>query len=117
MNNHVYRLQYKVTAKPEGLTADEATKGLETDGLGACDALFYASIMYPEDGSLSILFDGLDGRTGAVLDDREWWKVWVFLAQRLGMSKTLDENRKAICRDVFETVMEALREAREPVKH
>lgn len=99
VSEHKYKVLYSMEAKPEGFTADEVPVGKS-----ATDALFLTSIIYPEDGSLSMLFLSLDGRNDEVLPDSEWFKVWMFLTKRLGESKTLAENRREFCREMFNLI-------------
>jgi len=82
--NHNYRVTYKIVHEHNGIRGNKVPKGW-----GATDALFAASILYPEDGSLSIYFLSKDGRTGKELSDNEWFKVWAMLTNRLLESKTL----------------------------
>ena len=90
MKSHKYRMTYgEMTAHPEGLSAEE----VKASGRGACDALFLASLIFPEDGSLSLEFASLDGRTGNELSDLEWFKIWALLTSRLAKSHTLDRGR------------------------
>ena len=101
--SHLYKLLYQVETKPEGVKKEDVPKGY-----GACDALLLASLIYPEDGSLSLYFVGRDGRTGEELQDHEWFKVWGLLAHRLAKSKTLDEGRKSLCAQVHQVIWDAL---------
>jgi hypothetical protein len=105
--SHRYKMQYKVVPLPEGITVEQA-RAASKEGLGSCDAMLMASIIYPEDGSLSILFIGHDGRTNDELADIEWFKVWTMLTARLAKSETLPEDKRAFCNAVFELVREAM---------
>lgn len=105
---HKYRLSYKLEPLPDGgITAEEA-KARAKDGHGACDAMLVASIIYPEDGSLSIMFAGKDGRTGEDLADVEWFKVWMLLTERLARSETLGEGKRFLCAEIFQMVAQAV---------
>lgn len=104
---HRYRLSYRLEPMPDGITVEEA-KARAKEGYGACDAMLVASIIYPADGSLSILFDGKDGRTGEELHDNEWFKVWMLLTKRLAQSKTMHDGKSALCAIVFEMVSQAV---------
>jgi hypothetical protein len=116
MSDHKYKLTYRIKGYPNGLTKDElgplAKSSQGEDGFGACDAMLMASIIYPEDGSLSILFVGHDGRTNTELSDDEWFKVWSMLSGRLADSKTLGPGRRALCQSVIETLRETMLAAR-----
>jgi len=110
MNNHTYKLRYKL--EPWTGSADEA-RAQTKEGWGACDAMLVASIIYPEDGSLSVSLASKDGRTGNPLDDIECLKVWTMLARQLGESKTLPEVQRDFCFQVFEAYRLAMLAARE----
>jgi hypothetical protein len=110
--NHKYKLIYKLEKRPKGVTKDKVT-----EGFGACDAVLFCSMIYPPDGSFSVYFMGVDGRREDKgnfenLKDIEWFKVWCLLASRLAASKTLEENRKEICRQTFEGIRQAIWGAR-----
>lgn len=100
-------MQYSMKHAPGGLSKEEA-KEQSKDGFGACDAMLAASIIYPEDGSLSMLFISLDGRTGEPLEDIEWFKVLTLLAARLAKSKTIGEGRRAFCEVVNNAISNAV---------
>ena len=107
-NEHKYRLSYLLETLPDGgITADEAKKRAKT-GYGACDAMLVASILYPADGSLSIMFAGRDGRTDKELDEHEWFKVWMLLTERLARSETLDPGKRDLCGVIFGVVADAV---------
>ena len=102
---YTYHLSYDAPkAHPEGISVKE----LKAANKSGSDALFTASILYPPDGSLSILFSSLDGRTGEELDDNEWFKVFTLLSRRLGLSKTLDVDKRDFARTVFEAFQQAI---------
>ena len=101
-----YHTTYHVDAHTEGLTADEVPKDS-----GACTAVIIGSLLYPPDGSYSAAFFTRDGRTDSELSDDELWKAWMMLAHRLAESGTLSEPKKALCRDVFEIIADAIRDA------
>jgi hypothetical protein len=110
VSEHRYKMTYEVHRKPEGFTKAELNKMSEAnEDLAAADAVLIASILYPEDGSLSVLFIGYDGRTDETLSDLEWFKVWVMLTSRLSKSKTLHEGKRELCGLVFETIAAAMR--------
>jgi hypothetical protein len=106
--NHKYRLIYKIDKQPKGITKQKVP-----EGFGACDAVLFCSMIYPPDGSFSVYFMGIDGRKEEVgnfenLKDIEWFKVWCLLASRLAASKTLEDNRKELCRQTFEGIRRAI---------
>lgn len=104
--------KYKLLYKPEGYSVEEA-KAKAKEGFGSCDAMLFASLLYPEDGSFSCLFVSADGRKGIQedLDDNEWFKVWSMLAHRLAKSETISPNKKELCHQVFEIIAASIRAA------
>ena len=76
-NNHKYKLIYKMVKKPNGMVKERVP-----NGWGGCDAVLFCSIIYPEDGSLSIYYMGVDGRKyGEIqenLEDIEWFDASFF---------------------------------------
>lgn len=110
--SHHYRMLYQINdAPPEGLSRDQIP-----DGFGACDAMLLASIIYPEDGSLSVLFVSKDGRSGDDLEDKEWFKVWALLSARLAKSETLGEGKRSLCKSVHLAIAEAIMGGRQNAK-
>lgn len=114
-NTHQYTLLYRLTPNAEGgldFALEEHPEGVPVEripeGMGACDAALFASIMYPKDGSLSVYFIGADGRSGKELEDLEWFKVWALLAHRLGNSKTLSPTKKLVASEVFELIRKSV---------
>lgn len=108
MAEHRYRLSYLFETLPgDGISVEEA-KTRAKDGHGACDAMLVASIIYPADGSLSIMFAGKDGRTGEELDESEWFKVWMLLTERLSRSRTLTDAKRQICGLIWEIVAKSV---------
>lgn len=102
-----YRLTWNYEAHPEGITKDQVPKNN-----GACDAMLVASILYPPDGSLSVMFAGHDGRTAGELEDREWFKVFVLLAARLGQSESLGEAERTFAQATFDVIRSAITSGR-----
>lgn len=81
-----FHVTYEVNHYPEGLLEHEVPQGL-----GACDAVVIASVVYPPDGSLSMNFFGIDGRDGHSVTDRELWKAWMMLTLNL-VRKQYDDH-------------------------
>lgn len=101
---HRYRLLWTLERRPAGVTRDEAP-----EGHGLCDAVLFCSIIFPEDGSYSLHFFPVDGRSEQeALSDKEMFKVWALLSKRLSESKTLDEGRRFFAQMVFEQWCEML---------
>ena len=111
MNGHLYRLVYHVQPYPEGISRERIAKMQMEQDVGACDALLLVSILYPEDGSLSLQMVGCDGRTGKTLDDLELFKVWTMLAKHLSESETLSGVKKEYAGRVFTDISNALQQA------
>ena len=84
-----YYLLYKIEPSKEGKTKAEIP-----EGYSATHAIFMASIMYPEDGSYSVLFDSCNG-AGEQLDDNEWFKLWAMFTIRLSHSKEITGWKRA----------------------
>jgi hypothetical protein len=101
--NHKYKLIWKIEKRPKGVTKKKVP-----EGFGACDAVLFCSMIYPPDGSFSVYYMGIDGRSekGGMenLEDNEWFKVWSLLASRLAASQTLSKEKKAICDMAFEDI-------------
>src|SRR3972149_1616505 len=98
-DEHLYRLIYSVKVQDPRLTKDEVPPGY-----GATDALLGVSVLYPEDGSLSVLFFSLDGRAGGGLEDKEWFKIWALLTKRLPGSGPPRGGKKKICPTGFAAI-------------
>jgi len=100
-----YHLSYTLESHPDGITKEE----LRAQKRGGCDALMLmASIITPPDGSLSVQFFSMDGRTGEELPDSEWFKIWSMMSKRLAESKTLGEGRKLLAEAVWKTIRDAV---------
>lgn len=99
-----YPLSYALEVEDPPLTAEEL---LATDR-GGCDAVLLASIVYPPDGSLSILIHALDGRTKVSMTDKEIFKCWALMAKRLAASKTLDDGRREFAALTWEAFIKGL---------
>lgn len=107
-----YKMQYIVKNYPDGISKDEAVNDAK-EGISACDAMLTASILYPEDGSISVLFMSMDGRINGELADIECFKVWTMLGVRLANSKTLGPGQRGFCAAVMAEFVRSL-EVTEP---
>lgn len=76
------------------------------DDLGACDALVVMSILYPDDGSYSMLPLSRDGRTGGRLASREIFKAWMMLAKHVAEMTDLDDARRSLAGGAFDVCAE-----------
>ena len=75
---------------------------------GLCDAIIIHSLIFHEDGVRSEVLVSYDGKTKQELSDDELFKSWVIMSLNLSNSKTLGENRKELCRSVYEVVKAAI---------
>lgn len=105
--SHEYSLSYRLVRNDPPLSKEEA-KAKTEEGYGSCDAAVVMAILYPEDGSYSVLLSSLDGRTGEDLSDHEVFKAWWVLASRLAQSTTLDPGRAQFARITFESFADLL---------
>ena len=76
---------------------------------GLTDALILISMLYPEDGSLSVALVSADGRN--VVDEEfpslpsiDIFKAWSLMANNLMESEDLPPLHRAICQHAFETI-------------
>lgn len=97
MNEQRYPLTYELRGEDPPLTRAEIEPGR-----GACDAVILLSLLYPEDGSFSLLIASKDGRTGDEVSDAEIFKCWGMLAERLAESRTLSPNKRELARTLWE---------------
>ena len=90
---HTYKLKYNLKTWPGEYSAEE----IKESGQGGTDAFLMFSIIYPEDGSLSVQHTSVDGRNGGKeLDGRELFKMWMLLGTNLAKRDDLDELRREI---------------------
>jgi hypothetical protein len=104
MREHKYKLTFDMQPHPDGISGNKVE---QMDKFGT-DALFWASIIYPEDGSLSVMFGSLDGRNGKELNDHEWFKVFMLLSARLAESKSLDAGRIALAKCAWDMIRKTI---------
>lgn len=83
MSDHVYKLKYDLEFEAGEFSSGDLTAG----GHGGTDALFFASFIYPENGTFSLDWHTLDGRTNEPLSDREVFKMWSLLATQLAENR------------------------------
>jgi len=97
-----YHLTYHIEAHPDGLSKDEVLKVIVggEDG-GACDAALLVSIVLPEEGGMSTVFLGMDGRTGEDLSIDLRFKLWVLMAARLAEDPDAPEGVRQLASGVF----------------
>ena len=105
-NEHRFHVLYTVKPVPEGMAFGEIP-----EGAGACDALIVCSIVYPADGTFRLEVRSLDGRGPGPVEDKELFKMWSLLANRLSESTTIGENQRKIAGHVFEIIRTAILEA------
>jgi hypothetical protein len=108
---HVYKLKYDFNADAGQYSKEE----IKEAGKGGSDALLLVSVLYPENGSLSIYFESMDGRNeGKSLSDHEVFKIWLMLAGRLGRSTTLNDIQREYADFTMKHYMDKLRDEVEP---
>lgn len=97
--NEKYHVAYSVDWHPEGVSKADVP-----EGHGATDAILVASMIYTEDGGLSVAFVGGDGRTNTDLNAGQRFQVFTFLASELADSFELSPEHREIAREAFESV-------------
>ena len=107
---HLYRLQWRLDAYPEGFAASVAKAATE-DGFGSCDKAVLITTVDLPDGSATRMLHSTDGLTGEPVSDYELFHTFALLAHRLSTSRELDEGRKQFAALVFHQIREALRTA------
>lgn len=105
----LYHLRYKITPEEKGVARGEIH---DEEGEGGCDAALFASIIYPDDGGLSVAWVGVDGRTAGELSPRTTLTAWSMLAEQLSGSLWLDDEEQKVCRDAFEGIRALILERR-----
>lgn len=78
---------------------------------GGTDAWIFVSMLYPEDGSLSLGIVSKDGRNPEKegLDSIEIFKAWILLASELAKDNELDLFRQNFAKQVFESFREIIK--------
>lgn len=94
--SHKYKIKLKfVDAEFGEFTKEE----IIADEACGCDAYIYISLLYPQDGSLSVEVVSRDGRkNGDDLSDKELFKIWMMIGMMLAKSEKLDDARKFLAR-------------------
>ena len=103
---HLYRLQYRLDAHPEGFTKEVAQAATE-EGFGSCDRAVLFSIIELPNGSTTTAVLSMDGKTGP-MGDIELFKAWSLMAHQLSSSPTLDTGRREFCGEVFDAIRAAI---------
>jgi len=110
-DEHLYYLNYRLDARPDGFGREEA-KALTEEGLGSCDGMFLAPIIWPEDEGgnthSSTQLMSMDGRTGEELSAHELFSVWSMMSKMLSEHPDLDPGRKEFTSHVFEAIRAAV---------
>jgi hypothetical protein len=118
--SHHYHLLYRfhetrdgkvnitVEPHPEGLTVEQVKARSAKEGVGAADAVIVFSLLYPADGSFSMQFYSVDGRTHDDLSDDAVFWVWAMTAFRLMRSPTLSEGKRALAMVTHEALQGAI---------
>jgi len=103
MEENKYFVTYNLTSHPDGIAREQVP-----EGDGAATAVAILSMIYPPDGSFSLLVASLDGRTGETVSDKELWKVWTLMAKELSNSATLSPNKKELCALTFDIMRQGI---------
>jgi hypothetical protein len=98
-----YHVIYNVEPRPEGIKKSDIPKTH-----GAADAVLICSMLYPEDGSFSLVLYGGDGRTGKDLHPNEIFKVWTLMAKNLSEDEDLSPARRELCLQAWEIWRDAV---------
>lgn len=117
--SHKYHTLWKCEVYPEGIEADEVP-----EGWGGGDAVIFMSLLYPSDGSFSMMFFPIDGReetpdgnpVNDSLDVDEVFKSWWMMASALSGRTDLSPGKRRFCEAVFTSYVElaGLRPGSEP---
>lgn len=100
MPTQTYPLSYLLRINDPPLSVEDAKQQAQ-EGFGACDAVVLLSVLYPPDGSYSLLVRSRDGRTQESLPDHEVFKAWLMLSDYLANSPTIEPWRREFAREVF----------------
>jgi hypothetical protein len=87
----IYKIKYSVEV------GEFTESELADPKLGGCDALFYASINYEDNGLVNVNLLSVDGRTLKELEINEMFKAWVMLGKILSDRQDLSLERRKIC--------------------
>jgi len=90
--SHKYKMKYSLKTERGEFDVED----VKASDMGGCDSILMISVIYPDNGSLSVQMYGEDGRTGEMMNDHEMFKVFSMMAARLAQSPELDEGRKFI---------------------
>jgi hypothetical protein len=116
VSDHHYKLKYSIDTEVGAFTREELDRINSVPGadFGGADALLFASILFPEDGSLSVQFMGYDGRRaeGGPLDGADLFRVWAMLTLEVSQAADLPEPQREFARDVHESIRQAVLRAR-----
>ncbi|NDC22551.1 MAG: hypothetical protein EBZ49_00250 [Proteobacteria bacterium] len=79
----------------------------DLNGDSPADALLVVSIRRAHHNTYQTEFS-IDGETGKPMTDEDIWKTWITLAKRLGKSKTLPDEYRALAENTFDIFHEHL---------
>lgn len=98
-NTKQYAIQYDLDFQVGAFKAEDIIAAKN----GGTDAIIFCSILFAEDGSYSQQLFSIDGRNeGEALLGEDLFKFWALLSHSLAQNKTLSENKRKFCEDVFE---------------
>lgn len=107
MGSHNYKLKWFLKTEAGDFTRQDLEKD-ERDP-GGSDALLFASLLFPPDGSFSAQFFGYDGRKKAgPLSGEDLFRVWQMLTYEVACAKDLPQGPRRFVQDVHMAIAEAV---------
>lgn len=103
MADKKYPVEYTVDFPEGGISAEEAKAKFGDGAFGLCDAIMFANVLRPDDGSLSVLFVSRDPLTGGEMTPEEYFKIWTLMANFL-VNKLPEGGRRNLCEAVVDTI-------------
>jgi len=101
-------MSYKCKLKYDVRPGDYNSEELKDAGVGGCDGLLIYSIIYPDDGGMSIEIVSIDGRTDKALNANEIFKCWAMTASALKDDETLSKGKRALLKATHEIIRETI---------
>ena len=110
MTARSYPISYDIQIHESGASPE----WLDNAGRGGADAVVIWSMIYPDDGSFSLMPMSLDGNSRQEVSDDELFKCWSMMAQQLSKSTQLSAGKRDLCRRAFEVVRQVIMQGRNP---
>jgi len=105
-SEHKYGVSYHVKHHPDGLTVADIT-----EDIGACDRLFWISVVDQPGGAVSYVFMSLD-RDGDILGAGDWFRIYTLLTKKLA-EELPEGGRKEFCQMAFSIIRQAVTQGRD----